>query len=171
MYGWSDTMSVNDVTRIDIRQFLQRQQGERYKAFVIHGPPLASKTKFARKLAEISPGGVYLDVLRYVIERPELAQQIDMIDVAALQRLVILYAINTGARLLLVDELDFLIPIWSDDLTEFKYMVRSLSVAQTPTVIGFILQTRYELEEWNLPNGANNQNRILHIENIQALQP
>ncbi len=164
-------MSVNDVTRIDIRQFLQRQQGERYKAFVIHGPPLASKTKFARKLAEISPGGVYLDVLRYVIERPELAQQIDMIDVTALQRLVILYAINTGARLLLVDELDFLIPIWSDDLTEFKYMVRSLSVAQTPAVIGFILQTRYELEEWNLPNGANNQNRILHIENIQALQP
>ncbi len=156
---------------LDIRQFLQRQQGERYKAFVIHGPPLASKTKFARKLAEISPGGVYLDVLRYVIERPELAQQIDMIDVTALQRLVILYAINTGARLLLVDELDFLIPIWSDDLTEFKYMVRSLSVAQTPAVIGFILQTRYELEEWNLPNGANNQNRILHIENIQALQP
>ncbi len=50
-------------------------------------------------------------------------------------------------------------------------MVRSLSVAQTPTIIGFILQTRYELGEWNLPNGANNQNRILHIENIQALQP
>ncbi len=164
-------MSVNDVARIDIRQFLRRQQGERYKAFVIHGPPLASKTKFARKLAEVIPGGVYLDMLRYVTERPELAQQIDMIDVAALQRLVITYAANTGARVLLVDELDFLIPVWGDDLTEFKHMVRSLSVAQTSTIIGFILQTRYELEEWILPNGANNQNRILHIENIQALQP
>ncbi len=144
-------MPINDVARIDIRQFLQRQLGERYKTFVIHGPPLASKTKFARKLAEVIPGGVYLDMLRYVSERPELAQQV-------------------GARLLLVDELDFLVPIWGDDLTEFKHMVRSLSIAQTPAVIGFILQTRFELEEWNLPNGANNQNRILHIENIQALQ-
>ncbi len=163
-------MPINDVARIDIRQFLQRQLGERYKTFVIHGPPLASKTKFARKLAEVIPGGVYLDMLRYVSERPELAQQVDMIDVAALQHLVITYAANAGARLLLVDELDFLVPIWGDDLTEFKHMVRSLSIAQTPAVIGFILQTRFELEEWNLPNGANNQNRILHIENIQALQ-
>jgi len=164
-------MSVNDVARIDIRQFLQRQQGERYKAFVIHGPPLASKTKFAHKLAEVIPGGVYLDVLRFVTERFELAQQVDMIDAAALQRLVITYAADKGARLLLVDELDFLVPVWGDDLTEFKHMVRSLSVAQTSAVIGFILQTRYELEAWNLPNGANNQNRILHIENILALQP
>lgn len=164
-------MSVNDVARIDIRQFLQRQLGERYKAFVIHGPPLASKTRFARKLAEVIPGGIYLDLLRYVSEQPELAQQVDMIDIAALQRLVITYAANTGAQVLLVDELDFLIPIWGDDLTEFKHMVRLLSVTQTPAIIGFILQTRYELEEWNLPNGANNQNRILHFENIQALQP
>ncbi len=164
-------MSVNDVARIDIRQFLQRQQGERYKAFVIHGPPLASKTKFAHKLAEVIPGGIYLDMLCYVTERPELAQQVDMFDVAALQRLVITYSTNTGAQLLLVDELDFLVPVWGDDLTEFKHMVRSLSVAQTPAIIGFILQTRYELEEWKLPNGANNQNRILHIETIQALQP
>lgn len=164
-------MSVNDVARIDIQQFLRRQQGERYKAFVIHGPPLASKTKFARKLADVIPGGVYLDMLRYVTERPELAQQVDMIDVAALQRLVIAYAATTGAQVLLVDELDFLVPVWGDDLTEFKHMVRSLSVAQTPAIIGFILQTCYELEEWKLPNGANSQNRILHIENIQALQP
>ncbi len=164
-------MSVNDVARIDIRQFLRGQQGERYKAFVIHGPPLASKTKFARKLAEVIPDGVYLDMLRYVTERPELAQQIDMIDVAALQRLVIAYAAATGAQVLLVDELDFLVPVWGNDLTEFMHMVRSLSVAQTPTIIGFILLTRYELGEWKLPNGANNQNRILHIENIQALQP
>ena len=164
-------MSVNDVARIDIRQFLRRQQGERYKAFVIHGPPLASKTKFAHKLAEVIPGGVYLDMLRYVTERPELAQQVDMFDAAALQRLVITYSANTGAQLLLVDELDFLVPVWGDDLTEFKHMVRSLFVAQTPAIVGFILQTRYELEEWKLPNGANNQNRILQIENIQALQP
>lgn len=164
-------MSVNDVARIDIRQFLRRQQGERYKAFVIHGPPLASKTKFARKLADVIPGGVYLDMLRYVTERPELAQQVDMIDVAALQRLVLAYAATTGAQILLVDELDFLVPVWGDDLTEFKHMVRSLSVAQIPAIVGFILQTRYELEEWKLPNGANNQNRILHFENIQTLQP
>jgi hypothetical protein len=164
-------MSVNDVARIDIHQFLRRQQGERYKAFVIHGPPLASKTKFAHKLAEVIPGGVYLDMLRYVTERPELAQQVDMFDAAALQRLVSTYSANTGAQLLLVDELDFLVPVWGDDLTEFKHMVRSLSVAQTPAIVGFILQTRNELEEWKLPNGANNQNRILHIENIQALQP
>ena len=164
-------MSVNDTARIDILEFLRRQRGERYKAFVIHGPPLASKTNFARKLAGVIQGGIYLDMLRHVTERPQLAQQIDMMDVATLERLVITFATSTGALLLLVDELDFLVPIWGNDLTEFKYMVRSLSATLTPTIIGFILQTRYDLEEWQLPNAANNQNRILHIENIQALRP
>lgn len=161
-------MSADDSAHIHIRQFLAQQRRERYRAFVIHGPPLSSKTRLARTLAETTPGGHYLDMLQYIIERPELAQTIDCFNVSALRDSVIAHATTTRASVLFVDEIDFLLHIWGSDLTEFQHMVRTLSVTQTQTVIGFILQTRPGLEEWNEPNTIH-QNRILAIENIAAL--
>ncbi len=160
--------SAHEAARLDIRRFLQVQFKERYKAFVIHGPPLIGKTHLARQLAEIVTGGVYLDFLAYVAEHPELAQRIDTLDVASVQKIVVNYASEKGAKLLLVDELDFLIHTWEPDLISFKHMIRSLSVTQTPTTIGFLAQTHPALETWSLLN-TERQNRILHVETIQAL--
>jgi hypothetical protein len=103
-------------------------------------------------------------VLQYVTERPELAQKIDCFDVATLRT----HALAHTAQVLFVDEMDFLVPVWGNDLSEFKYMVSKLSITQTPTIIGFILQTYPGLEEWSETNTAQ-QNRILHIEKIAAL--
>ena len=161
-------MLANDPVRVHIRQFLEQQRGERYRAFIIHGPPLSGKTTFARKLATTVPGCVYLDVLKYVTERPELAEKVDIIDAAALRKMVIASAAETGAKVLLVDEIDFLVHVWGTDLAEFKQVVKSLSATQTPAIIGFVLQTRHDLEAWNLLNNAN-QSRILHIEDISVL--
>ncbi len=101
-------------------------------------------------------------------EHPGLAQRIDTLDVASVQKIVMNYASEKGAKLLLVDELDFLIHTWEPDLTPFKHLVSSLSVTQTPTTIGFLVQTYPALETWFLPN-TERQNRILYVETIKAL--
>ncbi len=160
--------SEHESARLNIHHFLQVQFKERYKAFVIHGPPLIGKTRLARQLVEIVTGGVYLDFLAYVAEHPGLAQRIDTLDVASVQKIVMNYASEKGAKLLLVDELDFLIHTWEPDLTPFKHLVSSLSVTQTPTTIGFLVQTYPALETWFLPN-TERQNRILYVETIKAL--
>ncbi len=161
-------MSISDPEHVQIRSFLKKQRQERYHAFVIHGQPLKGKTAFARKLAETTPHGEYLNVLKYVADHADLAKQVDVLDTVMVRDIILAYAKEARAKLLLVDEIDFLIPTWGGDLTEFKHMVKSLSVSVTPTVIGFFLQTRHEIEEWVLV-GTFQQNRILQIENIAAL--
>ena len=161
-------MLANDSVCVHMRQFLEQQRGERYRAFVIHGPPLSGKTTFARRLVATTPGGIYLDMLEYITQRPELTERVDIIDAKVLHNIVIGHAAETSAQVLLVDEIDFLVHIWGDDLAEFKYLIESLSVTQTPTITGFVLQSYHDLEEWNLLNNAK-QNRILHIEDIIAI--
>lgn len=161
-------MRTNDLPRIHIQQFLAQQQGERYRVFILHGHPYSGKTAFARKVASAMAGVIYFDVLNYVIEHPHLTLQIDLIDAARLREIVITYAAEARAQVLLVDEIDFLVHTWENDLSTFQQMAKSLSVNQTPTIIGFILQTQPVLEAWHLTNTAK-QNRILHIEDIAAL--
>jgi ATPase family associated with various cellular activities (AAA) len=160
------SMSEHETALVDIHHFLQTQFKERFRAFVIHAPPRTGKTRLACRLAETVTGGVYLDFLTYAIEHPELVQRIDTLDVANVQKIIINYASEKKAKLLLVDELDFLIHTWEPDLTSFKHMVKSLSESQTPTTIGFFVQTNHALEAWSLLNGVR-QNRILPIETIQ----
>lgn len=160
--------SGREASCLDIHYFLHIQSKERFKAFVIHGPPLIGKTNLAQQLASRYPGGIYLDFLLHVTEHPELAQRVDTLDVANMQKIVMNYAAETEAKLLLVDELDFLVHTWAPDLTAFKHMISSLSATQTPTTIGFFVQTTPPLEAWFMLNTAR-QNRILHIEEIQAL--
>jgi hypothetical protein len=162
-------MSAGNQMHLDMLQFLEEQRRERYRAFVIHGRPLEGKTTFALKLASISYGGQYLDVLQYIATHPAIAQTIDVIDATALRSMIIQYARETAAKLLLVDEIDFLLHIWGHELTEFKRIIESLSCTEIPAVVGFILQTRPFLEEWKLTN-SHGQRRIVRLEGIKTLQ-
>ncbi|HEU5374049.1 MAG TPA: hypothetical protein VFV38_01290 [Ktedonobacteraceae bacterium] len=163
--------SEHEATLVDMRRFLQTQFKERYRTFVVYAPPQKGKTRLACQLAETISGGVYLDFLVYVTEHPELARQVDILDVASVQNIVINYAVEKRAKLLLVDELDFLIHTWEPDLTAFKHMIaRGLSMAQTPATIGFFVQTHPALEKWSEERSllnTLNQNRILPIETVQ----
>ncbi|HEX9990484.1 MAG TPA: hypothetical protein VGE45_18645 [Chloroflexia bacterium] len=161
-------MQVDSLSRVDIRAFVAIQGRERFKAFIIHGHPLCGKTAFAQKLASVVEGAAYLDLLQYVTERHDLTSSIDTLDVPALQDLVIEYAGQAEATLLLVDDLDFLLHVWGDGLSEFKGMVETLSVTQTPTTIAFIMQTHPELEEWPLQN-TRRQSCVLKLEEIIAI--
>lgn len=154
---------------VDIRRFIEAQNRERYKAFVVHGAPLTGKSTFARKLATKVEGGVYWDVLAHVAADPQLSSTVDLLDAPSLRDMTVAHANETGAKLLLVDEIDFLVYIWGGDLTELKYAVEKLSTAQSPTVIGIILQTHPDLEAWSLTNRNTSQSRILRLEEIGAI--
>lgn len=161
-------MPVDDSVRINIYHFLETQQKERFNAFVIYGLPLSQKTTFAKKLVANFPNAYYIDTLKHVVANPPLAQQIDLFDVASLREIILTYSLETQADLLLVDEIDFLLPIWGDDLTELKQFITSLSKTETKTVTGFILQTHPALEGWTLLNSVN-ENRILQLELIRHI--
>lgn len=164
-----DALQTNhETTRVDMLRLIAEQRRERYRAVVVHGPPLTGKSEFARRLAAAVPNAHYLDLLAYFVERPHLAGQVDVFDAAALRDLAIVHAREQGAACLVVDDFDFLVHAWNGNLTEFQAVVNKLSSAQSPAVIVFVMQTHPALEGWDLVNSARSR-RTLRLENIAPL--
>ncbi len=151
---------------IDLLDFMRKQRGERQPTFVVLGPPLSGKTAFARQLTARSGCG-YLNVLDAFSQSPDQARLIDRFDEQALRRWLIDQA-APPIDMLLVDDLDFLIPTW-DDLTPFKEMVRTLIHPDRTVVFGFFLQTRSDFDDWTLLRGDRKTSRILRLDEIQAI--
>jgi len=160
-------MSNADTATINLADFLRAQRRERYPIAVVHGLPFAGKSIFARQLAQRNSFG-YLDVLTEVSNRPELIDTIDRFDVAALRSLILSYATAAGTDVLLIDELDFLVPVWAGDLVSFQEMVRRLRHPEKQITFGFFLQTRPSLEQWRLMNAAH-VSCVLPFESIRSL--
>src|SRR5689334_20466796 len=108
-------MRTADGTRIDLPVFLRVLRRERYPTAVIHAPPLAGKTTFARRLAQ-EPGISYLDLLERLATDEKLSARMDQFDVETLRHMLLDCAANVTADVMLVDELDYIIPIWGSDL-------------------------------------------------------
>ena len=152
---------------LDMHAFLEAQRHERYRAFIVHGPPGKGKTAFARKMAALT-NGAYIDVLATVAGTPALEAEVDILDVGFLKRLA-LDAVKTGASVVLLDEFDFLLPIWGGDLSPLVEFVRKLSVTETQAIIGFVMQTTPVLETFVLASSAG-QSRILRLDEIKGLK-
>ena len=155
------------VPLLDMRAFLEAQRHERYRAFIVHGLPATGKTAFARKAAAMM-SGAYIDVLATVAATPELAAQVDILDAGFLKRLA-LESAGQGANVVLLDEFDFLLPVWGGDLSPLVEIVRKLSVTETQAIIGFVMQTTPALETLTLVNSAG-QSRLLRLDEIQGLK-
>lgn len=161
-------MPAAETHLLDIRPFVAAQRKERYKAFVVHGPPEkdAERRRFAARLAALE-SGVYVDVLALVAASPDLAETVDVLDAAFLRQSA-LDAAAGGAGLVVVDEFDFLLPVWGNDLSGLQQMISILSRTDAPSVFVFAMQTRPALEAWHLTNDLG-QSRILPLSSIQSL--
>lgn len=160
-------MSNADAATIDLADFLRAQRRERYPVAVVHGLPFAGKSTFARQLAQRNSFG-YLDVLSEINTRPDLRDTIDRFDSAALRALITGYATATETDVVLIDELDFLLPVWASDLASFQEMVRRLRHPERQITYAFFLQTRPALEQWRLVNAAG-ASCVLSFETLKPL--
>ncbi|MDP9315049.1 MAG: ATP-binding protein [Chloroflexota bacterium] len=160
-------MKAADKTLIDLPRFIAEQRRERYPSFVVHGRPLSGKSTFARELAK-QPNVAYLDVLSTIAENQTLAGQIDQVDASTLQQLILTHAATRPANVLLIDELDFLLYTWTNDLTPFIEMVTRLVNPGKPIVFGFFVQTRPVFDEWSLLT-AGRVRRVINFEDIKPL--
>lgn len=157
-------MSPVDQATVDLPVFLQSMRGERQPTVVVHGPPLCGKSKFAQTLA-VRKGWACLDVMTLLSEQSEISRKIDQIDVSDLKQQIIGHTGN--ADIVLVDEIDFLFPLWGD-LQPFKEMVRALLNPVRPVVYVFFLQTRHDWDDWKLFT-AGHRSRIFAFETIKPL--
>ena len=156
----ADTMQS---TLLDIRAFVAFMRRERFRSFVIHGAPLGGKSTFARQLAEIE-SGVYVDVLRLVSEDAELAARVDELDENWLEDLAG-KAVSDGASFVVMDEWDFLIPVWGGDI---KPLLHRLDRLRLQCPVAWVLTTRKEIEEATLTR-ADGATRVLELTEIQDL--
>ncbi len=168
MNDTTDNATLEKTTPLlDMPTFLEAQRHERYRAFVVHGSPTQGKTAFARKLVELL-GGAYVDVLETVAGSRELSERVDTLSPNFLKEIALERA-KQGANLVMLDEFDFLLPIWGSEQSRLFEIVRKLSVTETQAVVGFVMQTTPVLESLTLQNSAG-QSRILRLDEIRGLK-
>ncbi len=160
-------MTTADTPLLDLHAFLRTLRGERRTAMLIHGTPLCGKSRFARQLSAKFDGG-YLNVLNALSQRPDLSAQIDQFDPSTLRALVLESIQSNPKDFIVVDELDFLFPIWSGDLKPFQNMLYDLYNPNRGTAFVFFAQTRPEWETWQLETAAR-QNRIVPFDGLKPL--
>jgi hypothetical protein len=150
---------------LDFPAYLQALRGERQPTCVVHAAPLSGLSQFAQALAR-RPGFGYLDVLGTVADQPELSARLDQFQPNDLGRLIVRLG---QSDVVLVDDLDFLFPIWGRDIHPFQEMVRSLKHPRLPVALAFFVHTRPEWEQWDLLTAARGS-RVLRFENLQPIQ-
>lgn len=96
---------------IDVFDYLNHLDQERYRAGVFHAPPEMgpAMTRFAQKVCAQS-GCKYLDLLELFIENQELSAGIDRFSPEKFRTLLIAH--SQGAKLLFVDRADFVLDTW-----------------------------------------------------------
>ena len=154
---------------IDLLEFLARQRTERYRAFIVHGPPMSGKTKLARALAEVADV-YYLDLQARFAGDSTLASSIDRFGVPDLKELLL--NLEVPQPVVAVDNLDFLLNTWSAGRKEeFAMLVEKLleSPAITDKTFVFFLQTDRDVVGRPISN-TRGESRILKVGEIKAVR-
>ncbi len=154
--------------RTDLLEFLAHQRTERYRAFIIHGPPMSGKTKLATALVKVTDAH-YLDLQARFANDETLAGRIDRFGVEDLKQLLL--GLDVRTLVVAVDNMDFLVNAWSSPRKEqFAMLVEKIleSPAITDKTFVFFLQTDRHVVQRPITN-TRHESRILEIAQIKAL--
>ena len=147
-----------------IKEFIAEQLHERYKHFVIYGPPLQGKTKLAKHIAEVFDG-IYIDVLKEFQEDVGKKNGIDIFGPSKL--ITFLNQYSCGAKkLMVIDQMDFLINTWDEN--QFREFMAFIDLHQSEVGCMFIMHN-YRILERDNPIRENDKghNRLINIYTIQ----
>jgi hypothetical protein len=152
---------------LDLPAFLHILRTERRTAMLIHGAPLCGKSTFARQLVDKLDGG-YMNVLETISQRKDLSRQIDEFDPSTFRLLTLEFAKSNPKDIIILDELDFLFPVWGDDLSPFQSMLYELYNPSRATAFVFFAQSRPEWESWVLETSGR-LSRVVEFANLKSL--
>ncbi len=144
-----------------IIDFIHIQLKERYKTFGLFGPAMSGKSELAKKLAD-KTGAVYMDLLAEFVSNSDLRSNIDTFEPQDLKDYLRRVAFN--GRLIIVDNIDFLINTWNNLSKE--HFLNFIDKDEYMMAYCFILQESKFIRESNMVNSIG-QNRILNVYNVE----
>lgn len=153
---------------MNFHDYLNRQQNEDRRAFVVHYGAKTGKTRFARRVCETRGDAYLLDLLAYFLDHPELPP-IQKCDFDVLKELLL--KLNVAQDVILVDNADFLFNTWRREekqrlLNWLQVQLRSPAVTRKTFV--FFIQTDDIIAAADLRNSAN-EPRVLPLNAFDAL--
>ena len=94
---------------MNFQDYLNRQQSEDRRAFIIHYPAKSGKTRFAERVRQTRADVLLLDLQEYYVGHLDLPP-IDEFDFPALRRLLL--SLKAPEPVIIVDNADFLFNTW-----------------------------------------------------------
>ena len=154
---------------MNFHDYLNRQNNEDRRAFVIHYPARSGKTSFARRICETRQDAYLLDLQRYFLERPELPP-IQQCGAPTLKNLLL--SLDRPERILVIDNPDFLLNTWSAE--EKHALVHWLRIqlrspADTEKTLIFVIQTDDVVAAVDDMRNSYSEPRVLALNKFDAL--
>lgn len=145
---------------LDIIDYLNALDQERYRAIIIHAVPEKSTalTKFITRVSE-KANGKYIDLLNLFIQTKELRENIESFRPEKLRSFII--EESQSQSLFIIDRMDFLLDTWrKKDRDVFYHMIMDQwdgYKEATKAKLIICLQTSNEIENLKLTDSRKNQ--------------
>lgn len=142
---------------MDVFQLIDEQLQERYKHFIIFGPPLKGKSDLAKFISR-EKSSVYVDFLFEFKNNQKLKEEIDVFNVAKLKIYIDNIANKNNKRLLIIDHIDFLIHTWNK--TQMQELITFIEMGENNYSCLFIMQDYKDISKLILKNEKGRQRNI-----------
>lgn len=153
---------------MDFQGYLNRQNNEDRRAFIIHAPPVSGKTYFAWRIVETRQDAYLCDLQKYFLENPGLPP-VHQVGLDELWE--ILLKVETDKNVVVVDHADFLFNTWGrkgkEGFVNF-IQVQLRSPRDTLKTYVFVIQRDSEMTQSQFQNSYG-EARVLKLSEFDAL--
>lgn len=153
----------------DLRDYINTQQQQTFRSFIIHAPAMSHKSTLARDIQQ-KLGAALFDLQAHFVAHPKLAAHINGFTPHDLETLLL--AIDNPQNLVVVDNMDFLLLTWTrQKKLEFVAMADlRLKVGLTNKTFIFMIQTDPVIvNHQRIPKNTHGQPRILPLDAFFAI--
>lgn len=155
---------------VNLKKFIKRLSGERYKTFIVYSGPVTGKSRYARQFAK-DTGCKYLDLLKKFGEDERLKSRIDIFDIRELEKLLIKEA--RGANLLILDNSEFLLNTWNEDSYDLLFHLLRQNWDSFKTsyqaTLGVFLTSNRKILDIELIT-SKRDTRVFHLNKLESLE-